>query len=111
LQEVTSVVNVVSDPPVSATGGLSVTMPEGGGAAVRLATFTDPGGPENPLRDYSADIDWGDGTPMGAGEILRNGATLEVFGRHAAATPIRTRRARLSRSRRSCITTRWRPKR
>jgi len=52
----------VADPAVSATGGYAFTAVEGATAAAQtVATFTDPGGPE-PIVDYSATIDWGDGS-------------------------------------------------
>src|SRR5262249_20091364 len=47
-----------------------------------VATFTDPGGPED-VSDYAADIDWGDGTGPQAGTIVRaNGGTFRVTGSH-----------------------------
>jgi hypothetical protein len=77
----------VSDPAVVPTGGLSVNGVEGASTGpVLVATFTDPGGPE-PVGDYSADIDWGDGTGLqvGAGAITLNGSTFEVRGSHTYA--------------------------
>jgi len=53
---------VVSDPAVIATGGDTFTSVEGATAAAQtVATFTDPGGHE-PTTDYSATIQWGDGS-------------------------------------------------
>jgi uncharacterized repeat protein (TIGR01451 family) len=53
---------VVDDAAILPTGGFSITATEGvGSGPVVVATFTDPGGPEA-LTDYSATIDWGDGT-------------------------------------------------
>ncbi len=52
---------VVKDPSVVAMGGFTVNALECQAfAGLAVATFTDPGGPE-PLGDYSALIDWGDG--------------------------------------------------
>jgi hypothetical protein len=76
-----------SDPSVVATGGKSINSVEGASTgSVLLATFTDPGGPEV-LADYSADIDWGDGTGLqvGAGAITLNVSTFEVRGSHTYA--------------------------
>ncbi len=77
----------VSDPPVSATGGQSLKAVEGtSSGSLLLATFTDPGGPE-PLGDYSADVDWGDGSgvQIGAGVISFASGHFEVRGAHTYA--------------------------
>ena len=74
----------VSDPSVIASGGLAWTAVERMDSGLQtLATFTDPGGPE-PLRDYSADIDWGDGTGTqnGAGLISVSDGVFTVLGSH-----------------------------
>ena len=49
-----------------------------------VATFTDPGGAE-PLGDYSALIDWGDGTAPSAGTITFAGGIYTVQGSHTFA--------------------------
>ena len=85
-QTVTDTVNI-SDPPVVAAGNQTVSLVEGDSTgSVLLATFTDPGGLEE-ISDYSADIDWGDGTgtQLGAGVITLNGTTFEVRGSHSYA--------------------------
>jgi N-acetylneuraminic acid mutarotase len=46
-----------------------------------VATFTDPAGPEA-IANYSASIDWGDGTPPTAGAITVNGGVFTVSGSH-----------------------------
>ena len=81
---VTSTVNV-SDPAVVASGGSNLTAVEGAGSTFTLATFTDPGGAE-PLADYSASVDWGDGSNS-AGVISYNSATgvFTVSGSHTYA--------------------------
>src|SRR5262249_38706096 len=61
----------VSDPAVRATGGFTVTAAEGASSGSQtVATFTDPGGAEA-VNNYTADINWGDGTPtqVGGGSI------------------------------------------
>jgi hypothetical protein len=45
-----------------------------------VATFTDPGGPE-PTSDYSASINWGDGSTT-AGTITFSGGVFTVNGTH-----------------------------
>ena len=70
----------VSDPAVIATGK-SISPVEGTDATWVVATFTDPGGNE-PTNDYSADINWGDGTAASAGSIFFNGTSYEVRGTH-----------------------------
>src|SRR5206468_2567769 len=52
---------VISDPAVIASGGSVLTPVEGQNSGSRkVATFTDPGGPEA-AGDYTATISWGDG--------------------------------------------------
>jgi hypothetical protein len=70
----------VSDPAVTPTGGFSLTTARGAPLCdVTVATFIDPGGAEPNPSDpsgvhYTADIDWGDGTPSSAGEIGFSGS-------------------------------------
>lgn len=63
---------------VSVTAGVSV-------ASAVVATFTDAGG-ALPTADYSATIDWGDGTTS-TGTITLSGATFSVAGSHAYVAP------------------------
>ena len=71
----------VSDPAVLATGGFTVTGHEGAATGLQtVATFTDPGGTES-LGNYSASIDWGDGTATSAGTItLHSNVTADEVG-------------------------------
>jgi len=75
----------VSDPAVVTTAGASQSAVEGAGSTFTLATFTDPGGVEA-LGDYSATINWGDGSSS-AGTIVYNASTgvFTVTGAHAYA--------------------------
>ncbi|HLJ95117.1 MAG TPA: choice-of-anchor Q domain-containing protein, partial [Gemmataceae bacterium] len=85
-QTVTSTATV-SNPPVAASGGFSFSAVEGSGfTAQKVATFTDPGGPET-LSDYSASITWGDGSAATTGSIsLPGGSTaFTVTGSHTYA--------------------------
>ncbi len=80
-------VMTVSDPAVLARPAGPVAAVEGAPAVgVLLATFTDPGGPE-PVGNYSADIDWGDGDPLdvGGGSVALVGGVFEVRGTHTYA--------------------------
>ena len=73
----------VTDPPVMATGGFTVSTSENlDSGSQTVATFTDPGGAEA-LADYSAAIDWGDATTS-AGTITYNSVTgvFTVSGDH-----------------------------
>ena len=77
----------VSDPAVTPTGGYTFTAIEGELSALQtVATFTDPGGPE-PVGDYSADINWGDGGANSSGTITFNAGTgiFTVQGSHLYA--------------------------
>ena len=76
---------LVSDPAVDATGGFTFVAVEGELSAIQtVATFTDPGGPE-PLADYSASINWGDGTAATAGTITFAAGVFTVTGSHTYA--------------------------
>jgi autotransporter-associated beta strand protein len=70
----------VSDPAVDATA-VNFNAVEGLSFTKVVATFTDPGGAED-LSDYSATIDWGDGTPLDVGII---GVGFTVTGTHTYA--------------------------
>ena len=72
----------VADAPLHMTAA-AVSVPTGGAADhVLLATFTDTGGAE-PVGDYAAVIDWGDGSPSEAGAIEFSGGVFQIFGSHA----------------------------
>ena len=78
----------VSDPSVIGTGGFTITAVAGTlSSAQTVATFTDPGGAEA-LTDYSASINWGDGTTASAGTITGpNGSgVFTVTGAHLFST-------------------------
>ncbi len=75
---------VVQDAPlagvpvsVMATANTSFTGP--------VATFTDSGGPA-PVGNYSAVINWGDGTAPSMGTITVSGTTFTVSGTHTYAS-------------------------
>ena len=77
----------VSDPSVIGVGGFTYTATESGSPLSQtVATFTDPAGAE-PLKNYSADIDWGDGTSTTSGAISVDAVThvFTVSGLHAYA--------------------------
>ncbi|TMQ32745.1 MAG: hypothetical protein E6K70_16885, partial [Planctomycetota bacterium] len=57
--------------------GLTACAVESRSANVALATFTDASGPE-PAANYSATIDWNDGTPASAGVVTLSGTTFTV---------------------------------
>src|SRR5262249_28017710 len=93
-QIVTDTANV-SDPNVLATGGFTIFGAPGCDTAGRfpgvpgsnqtVATFTDPGNPTGTAEgasDYSATIDWGDGSTVDTGTITRSGGTWTVTGHH-----------------------------
>src|SRR5579871_1759888 len=81
-QTVTSTATV-SNANVAASGGLSFNGTEGTGLGTQtVATFTDPGGAE-PIADYSATINWGDGTTATAGTITVTGTTFSITGSHS----------------------------
>ena len=74
----------VSDPAVTPTGGFTVSATEGVSSGNQtVATFVDPAGAEV-VGDYSADVDWGDGTTT-TGTITETGGTFTVQGSHTYA--------------------------
>ncbi len=75
----------ISDPAVVAVAGAPISGVEGATfSLVPVATFTDPGGPE-PVGDYSATINWGDGTTSAAGSITYSSGVYTVNGTHKYA--------------------------
>jgi hypothetical protein len=77
----------VADPSAAPTGGFTVIAAEGTPFAGQVvATFTDPAGAEA-VGDYTADINWGDGTPtqVGAGSISYSGGVFTVTGSYTYA--------------------------
>jgi hypothetical protein len=106
---------VVSDPPVVGQGNFAVTGAEGSSTGtVTVATFTDPGGAEDPTvaGNYGATINWGDNTTSTGAIALTSGTlgsktavytvtgghtyteegpyTITVTLHHAQATPDQT---------------------
>ncbi|HVC95225.1 MAG TPA: TIGR03118 family protein, partial [Pirellulales bacterium] len=74
----------VADAPLSGAA-LPVAPAQGVNVSnAALATFTDPGGAE-PVANYSATIDWGDGTSATGGAIAASGGTFTVTGSHTYA--------------------------
>jgi uncharacterized protein (TIGR03118 family) len=70
----------VSDAAISATG-VPVNPVQGTTLSnATVATFTDAGGAE-PAANYSATIDWGDGSSS-AGTVAASGSTFSVMGSH-----------------------------
>src|SRR5205814_3694244 len=66
---------------VAALGGLTFNAVENATSTSQtVATFTDPGGTE-PVNNYSADINWGDGSTS-AGTIAVNAGVFSVSGSH-----------------------------
>ncbi|HEX4794584.1 MAG TPA: hypothetical protein VH370_12365 [Humisphaera sp.] len=67
---------------LSATGA-NFSMPEGSSSSVLTATFHDPGSAD-PSSDFTASIDWGDGTTT-AGTITGSAGNYTVSGTHPYA--------------------------
>ncbi|HWB08934.1 MAG TPA: DUF4214 domain-containing protein [Pirellulales bacterium] len=77
----------VSVPPATPTGGYHFTASENLLSANQpVATFTDPGG-AHALSEYTATVDWGDGSTADAGTITFNPNTgvFTVSGQHTYA--------------------------
>jgi hypothetical protein len=72
---------------VAATGGKTFGLTEGSATLsnVTVATFTDPGNPDGTREDasdYSATINWGDGTSSAGTITNNNNGTWKVTGSH-----------------------------
>ena len=76
----------IADVSVSVTG-VNVSAVEGASTgSVQVATFTDPGTPAGePAANYSASINWGDGTAASTGTISFGGGVFTVSGSHTYA--------------------------
>ncbi len=80
-----------ADTPAAATAQPALTFTAANGTtSLTLAVFTDLGYPTNTASDFTATINWGDGTPtnpdVSAGSVSAAGAgTLAVSGSHAYA--------------------------
>ena len=86
----------VNDAPLSASGaavigteGLALNPTPGGDVLVATFSDADPAGTVGPPSDYSASIDWGDGTATAATRITAagspSGVIFSVFGQHTYA--------------------------
>jgi uncharacterized protein (TIGR03118 family) len=74
---------VVGDAPLNAVGAASITATGTTINNATVATFTDTGGAEA-VANYSATINWGDGTSS-AGTVTLSGSTFSVAGSHTYA--------------------------
>jgi hypothetical protein len=77
----------VRDQPVLAVGGFTITAVEGSNVRnSTLATFTDTADSDG-VEDYSATIDWGDGSESDQGQITFTNGVFSVHGSHAYSGP------------------------
>jgi hypothetical protein len=68
------------DSPITAAG-MTVAATEGSPFTGTVATFTDPDRAATPS-DYSATIDWGDGSPLDTGVVTGGSGSFSVSGTH-----------------------------
>lgn len=74
-----------TEQPITATGGQALTGVESASVSGTVATFTDPDAAAQ-ASDYSASIDWGDGSSAGTGTITKNqDGSFSVSGSHTYA--------------------------
>jgi N-acetylneuraminic acid mutarotase len=73
----------VADAPLAATGQ-NFNGQEGISIASTVASFTDAD-PNGTASDYTATINWGDGSPVSSGTIGASGSTFAVSGSHTYA--------------------------
>lgn len=82
-----SLTTTVVDPAVVATGGFTFSLVEHTASGKRtVATFVDPAGPEL-LADYSATINWGDGSTSNGSIAKETSGTFVVSGGHTYSVP------------------------
>lgn len=79
----TSEFSHVADLPLAATGK-TIVAAEGIAFTGAVASFTDSD-PNSELGDYTASIDWGDGTPLSNGIVTQSGSVFPVSGSHVYA--------------------------
>jgi PKD repeat protein len=74
----------VAEADVLTSAGTTLSATEGVGfTAVQVATFSDTGYPSNPDTDFTATIDWGDGTTSAGVIVLSAGlGNFKVLGTH-----------------------------
>jgi hypothetical protein len=66
--------------------GLGLTITEGSSFSGAVATFTNTGFPSNTANDFTATIDWGDGTTTDVGTLSGgSGSDITVSGSHTYA--------------------------
>ncbi len=75
----------VSDAPI-AGGGTSISTQAGVPFSGAVGTFTDSDSFGQPS-DFSANIDWGDGTPESTGTVTGSLGSFQVLGGHTYALP------------------------
>jgi hypothetical protein len=76
----------IADAPITLTPGPNQTTPEGTPlVGITLATFTDAAAADGPS-NFTATIDWGDGSPNSLGTITKSGTTYTVTASHTFAT-------------------------
>ncbi len=79
----------IADAPLTGTSGVAVDATEGAPLiGVPVARFAD-GNPLATISDFTATIDWGDGTPVDASAVVQatGGANFRILGDHTYATP------------------------
>ena len=69
--------------PITAAGS-PVAATEGALFTGTVATINDPT-PTSTAAEYTASIDWGDGSPVAAGTVLGSGGSFTVYGTHTYA--------------------------
>ena len=73
----------IADAPIFASGVPAISGVEGAATSATIATFTD-GNPVAPLSDFTATVNWGDGTTS-AGTVSVNDGVYSVGGTHTYA--------------------------
>ncbi len=74
---------VVSEQPITASG-MTLSAIEGTSFSGPVVTFSDPD-TAAPASEYSATIDWGDGSPLDTGVITGGSGSFTVSGTHTYA--------------------------
>ncbi|HWB13519.1 MAG TPA: DUF4214 domain-containing protein [Pirellulales bacterium] len=80
----TTTATVAEGDTLAAVGPAAVIATEGATFTGAVATFVNTGNPTNPASDFTATIDWGDGT-TDTGTVTGTGGALTVSGSHLYA--------------------------
>jgi RHS repeat-associated protein len=72
----------IDDPPITASAANDINIMPGTALTTVLANFSDPNVPGNPSTEYSATVEWGDGTLADTGTVTGSNGQYQVSDSH-----------------------------